>query len=336
MKYDLATLQGDFSNALAEMYDDYKLTYIDKSKDSYILTLKNGIVYNRGLLFESSIFPNEQPYDPVYDIHVMDRARDLPVVYKRKYNLTKVKGRTLFVYHKFQWNIYHTFLHDCNTYLNCLVSANENIQTDNVFKFANNTINQFIYDKFLKGKSVISDESFWFEELVIVNSGIVTYTNDLSVLKNQVEMLRSEFLVSKPTSSINLFTYRTKGGRKIQNIEEVKNDFTSKNFTVLSDVELCSLSLQEQATLYASAKEIFSIFDSSLYNLTFCSPGTKVIVAEPTYKHLEDNEDAFEKVCKIINANYIPILIAESQQCSRNWRDLSYNIDTATLDEYFG
>ncbi len=335
MKYDLATLQGNFNSALNEMYDDYELAYIDKAKDQYVLTIKNGIVYNRGLLFQSEVFPNEQPYDPVYDIHVMNRARDLPLVYKRTHKLARVKGTTLFVYHKFQWNIYHTFLHDCNTYLNCTVSTNNDIQYDNVFRFANNKINEFVYNKFLPGKNIISDESFWFDKLVIVNSGIVTYTDNLAVLENQVRMLRDEFLLKPQPGTAKLFIYRTKGGRKIQNIEQLKQYFTSKNFTVLSDNDLCKLSLNEQAVLYSSAKEIFSIFDSSLYNLTFCSPGTRVVVAEPTYKHMEGNEDAFEKVCKIVNAKYIPIPVTHPRQTSRNWRDLSYNIDTAVLDEYF-
>lgn len=335
MKYDLATLQGHFNNALDEMYDDYELTYIDKARDQYVLAIKNGIVYNRGLLFQSKVFPNEQPYDPVYDIHVMSRARDLPLVYKRTHKLNRVKGTTLFAYHKFQWNIYHTFLHDCNTYLNCTISNSNNIQCDNVFRFANNKINDFIYNKFLLGKSIVSDESFWFDRLVVVNSGIVTYTDDLAVLENQVKMLRDEFLLKPQSGNTKLFIYRTKGGRKIQNIEQLKQYFTSKNFTILSDNDLCKLSLNEQAALYNSAKEIFSIFDSSLYNLTFCSSGARVVVAEPTYKHMEGNEDAFEKVCKVVNVTYAPILVTRPEQTSRNWRDLSYNIDITVLDEYY-
>lgn len=333
MNYSLDTLQNQFGAALSEMYD-YNLTYIDRSRDRYILNLKNGIIHNRGLLFEREVFPNEQPYDPLYDIHVRDRARDLPIVYKR--NIRKVKGRTLFVYHKFQWNIYHTFLHDCNTYLNCIICNEEGIEYDNVFRFADNSMNQFIYDKYLQSANIITDESFWFEDLTIINSGIVTYTDDLSVLSKQVRMLRDEFLTEQPTRGrIKLLTYRTRGGRRIKNIDEIKAYFSARDFIIMSDSELCSLNLHDQASLYNSASHIFSIFDSSLYNLVFCQSGTKVVAAEPTCKHLEGNEDAFEKVSEILGIEYSPVLLSHPYQCSRNWRDLDYNIDVSVLDEYF-
>ena len=335
MKHDLAKLQAQFKASLDSTYDKYDLVYSDKALDRYTLELENSIVYKRGLLFESEIFPNQQPYDPVYDIHVMDKAKHLPIVYKRKYNLQRVKGRTLFVYHKFQWNIYHTFIHDCNSYLNCLLAQEDNLQYDNVFLFADNPMNRFIYDKFLSKPQIISDESFYFDELTVVNSGIVTYTTNLSVLDDQIKMIRDDFLKHVSTNTIKLFTYRTRGGRTIINIDKVKDYFQSKGFVVLSDTQLCELSLYDQATLYNSASEIFSIFDSSLYNLVYCKPNTRVVVAEPTYKHLEENEDAFEKICDILNITYIPILMVEPRQTSRNWRSIEYNIDVKALDEYF-
>ncbi|MAV43279.1 MAG: hypothetical protein CMA30_02250 [Euryarchaeota archaeon] len=323
---EIYKLQEQFEKCLDRSLEDYTLEYINKDHDSYILTIRNNILYNRGLILDD--FPFKDNHDPVFDIHVMDEPKFAHRIIKRKMKLQKIPGKIVLPFHKYQWNIYHSFLCDHNSYMNSQLA--NSIEYDSLHNFIDTPINRFLRNNFFPNIPVISDESFAFEELKIVSSGITTTTNNLNRLESHIEHLRRVFLSNTYTQSDKIFVYRTKGGRKIVNI----NDFNELDCTHLSDVDICSLDLYEQANMFNRAKIIFSIHDSSLYNIIFCQPGTNIVVAEPHFKNVEV-EDSFEKVCKILNLNYIPVPATSIREYAGNWRDIDYNIDKDLVYEYF-
>jgi capsular polysaccharide biosynthesis protein len=91
----------------------------------------------------------------------------------------------------------------------------------------------------------------------------------------------------------------------------------------MTDVELAKLSLKEQAGLFSNLNEYISIHDASLYNIVYCKPKTKITVLQPVKALHEKNEDAFIKVCKILNLKYNPIYI----DGDASWRDSSYHLN---------
>ena len=171
------------------------------------------------------------------------------------------------------------------------------VSKNNIFVPAQNEIATFIVDHFFPTHSTFNNTSFTFDTLQIINSGRVTYTDDTSRLSHLIEKLRRLFIRSSSSSIEKLFTYRTRGGRQIENLPEVIDTLSAKGFTCMSDIELTKLSLHEQAGLFSNLKEYISIHD-----------------------------DAFKKVCTVLDLVYVPIDI----QGDRSWRDSSYYLNCST------
>ena len=317
---DFAKYQTELKNILDDSIQHH-LEYIDKENDYYILTLYNGTIFNGKVILNKRPYYADNRYHPTYDVEVLPKPSESGIALKHIHKPEHVK-RAIMPYHKFSRNIYHMFLCDNNTLSNSemcsCIPSNNNV----VIPFQNNACD-FIKDRFFTNYNVITNKTFTFDHLTIVNSGRVTYTDNLSKLEKQIDKLKRLILRKSSNSIRKLFVYRTKGGRLINNIAQVCDKLSNKGFTIMSDIELASLSVRDQAGLFSKLNEYISIHDASLYNIIYCKPKTKITVLEPIKSLHEKNEDAFEKVCKILNLNYNPIYI----DGDKSWRDSSYYLN---------
>ena len=321
--HEFSTYQDALKNILDESVD-HKIKYIDKELDQYVLTLYNGIIYNGKVILNARPYYQDNRYHPTFNVEVMPKPRQSSIAVKRIHKPIHVKSATM-PFHKFSKNIYHSFLCDNNTLLNSEMNAYL-LDKSNIFVPVQSDISTFIVDRFFPTHTTFSNTSFTFDTLEIINSGRVTYTDDTLRLTNLIEKLRRLF-IRVPSSTIEkLFTYRTRGGRQIQNLPEVIDTLSAKGFTVMSDIELMKLSLYEQADLFSGLKEYISIHDASLYNIVYCSPKTVITVLEPSKALEEQNEDVFKKVCMVLDLIYDAVHI--HGDCS--WRESSYHLNCST------
>ena len=98
-------------------------------------------------------------------------------------------------------------------------------------------------------------------------------------IKYSCDFLRDKFLPlitnKKSDGPERLYiTRRNTGGRRVINEEEVLDLLAKYGFTCVTPE---SMSFMEQVELFAFAKAVMGSLGSWMYNLTFCSPGTKLI-----------------------------------------------------------
>ena len=320
----IVDFQKEFCSLLEDSYD-YDIQYIDKSSDSFILTLYNGVVFNNKIILSKRPYYSDNRYHWTCDVEVFPKPRETQIALKRIHKLKRIDETILFSFHKFQQNIYHSFLSDNSSYFNCLLARDKNLHFSKIGNFADTPINKEIYSEFFN-KPILPLSSFAFDKLIIINSGMSTFINN-DTLSEHIKILRRKFLINNQTNRYNIFTYRTRGGRLLTNLRQVKGYAIKAGYIPISDNRLLEISLYDQASLYNACNKIFSIHDASLYNLIYCRPGTKVTVMEPAYKQFEYNENMFERVCDILDLEYCPVLLSHPDQSRDNWRDLSYNID---------
>jgi hypothetical protein len=321
--HEFSTYQDDLKSILDESVE-YDLKYIDRDIDQYVLTLHNGIIYNGKVILNKRPYYRDNRYHPTFNVEVIPKPKQSSIAIKRIHKPVHVDHVTM-PFHKFSKNIYHSFLCDNNTFLNSEMNAFLTSK-NNIFVPVQNGITTFIVDHFFPTHSTFNNTSFTFDTLQIINSGRVIYIDDTSRLSHLIEKLRRLFIKSTSCSIEKLFTYRTRGGRQIENLPEVINTLSAKGFTCMSDIELTKLSLYEQADLFSGLEEYISIHDASLYNIVYCSPKTVITVLEPLKVHEEQNEDAFKKVCAVLDLMYNPVDI--QGDCS--WRDSSYYLNCST------
>ena len=94
--------------------------------------------------------------------------------------------------------------------------------------------------------------------------------------------------------------------RNLINESDVINKLKNIGFRV---VDLNNLEIDEQIELFSNAKVIVSPTGSSLTNIVFCNPGTKVYEISPQYHY--EYEDRFKKryqdICRALKLEYIRI-----------------------------
>ena len=317
---DFSTHQDMLKTILDESIE-YDLKYVDKDIDEYVLTLYDGIIHNGKIVLNKRPYYLDNRYHPTFDVEVLPKPKQSSIALKRIHKPVHI-GNVTMPFHKFSKNIYHSFLCDNNTFLNSEMSAYL-LSENNIFVPVQNDIAEFIVDRFFPTHKTFNNSSFTFDKLQIINSGRVTYTDDTSRLSRLIEKLRRLFIKTSSNSIKKLFTYRTRGGRQIQNLPEVIDTLSAKGFVIMSDIELMKLSLYEQADLFSGLEEYISIHDASLYNIVYCSPKTVITVLEPIKVLKEQNEDAFEKICTVLDLVYTPIYIRGDY----SWRDSSYHLN---------
>jgi len=94
--------------------------------------------------------------------------------------------------------------------------------------------------------------------------------------------------------------------RNLINEEDIVNILKKDGFRV---VDLQYMDIFEQIELFSNAKFIVSPTGSSLTNVVFCSPGTKVVEIKPKYNFEYENnfKTRYSYLCDQLNLNYFSV-----------------------------
>ena len=121
-----------------------------------------------------------------------------------------------------------------------------------------------------------------------------------------IKILNSLRIIQNKKKEKIYLTRQNSAFRNLVNEEDVVDILKKKNFRI---IDLNNLSIVEQIELFSNSEIIVSVSGSSLTNIAFCSPGTKVIEIIPKYNfdYEKNLKTRFSNICKLLNLNYSSI-----------------------------
>ena len=147
-------------------------------------------------------------------------------------------------------------------------------------------------------------------QFVFLDDGFYKFTNsqlpEFFPKKDSVNILNKlKISQKKPEDKIYL-TRQNASYRNLLNESDVVNILKSNGFKI---IDLNEIEIIDQIKLFSNAKMIISSAGSSLANIVFCSPGTKVIEISPKYSFDYENifKVRYEQICNQLNLEYLSI-----------------------------
>ena len=121
-----------------------------------------------------------------------------------------------------------------------------------------------------------------------------------------IKILNRLKIRSNKTKEKIYLTRQNANYRNLINEEDIVNILKKEGFRV---VDLNNLDIFEQIELFSSAKFVVSPTGSSLTNVVFCSPGTKVVEIKPKYNFEYENnlKTRYSYLCDQLNLNYFSL-----------------------------
>ena len=144
----------------------------------------------------------------------------------------------------------------------------------------------------------LDDEFYSFKNSQIPS--FLSYKDSFKIL-NSLKELNSD-------SKNKIYLSRQKSSyRNLINEGDIIDILKKKGFRI---IDLNDLSVFDQINLFSSASVIVSPTGSSLANIVFCNPETKIIEIIPRYNHLYENafKLRYSSICKELALNYFSVM----------------------------
>ena len=115
--------------------------------------------------------------------------------------------------------------------------------------------------------------------------------------------------------------------RKIINENEVKECLIKNGFSIIA---LSDYSFEDQVNLFNGASNVVGLHGAGFANLTFCSPGAKILELKPKYAGM-----VIANLAKKLNLEYTDISIEPSNFSNKNQQGL-INVPINLLEKKIG
>tara|TARA_Y100001970_G_scaffold181759_1_gene221188 strand:+ start:275 stop:1318 length:1044 start_codon:yes stop_codon:yes gene_type:complete len=144
-------------------------------------------------------------------------------------------------------------------------------------------------------------------EFIYLDDGFYKFTNSKIpqfLNKNDSLKILNKLIIKSNNKSEKIYLTRQNAEyRNLINEGDVIQILKRNGFKI---VDLNDFNIIKQLDLFSKSKVIVSPTGSSLTNIAFCSPGTKVIEIIPKYKFSYENnfKDRYAKICKFLDLDY--------------------------------
>lgn len=291
-----------------------------------ILTLKNGIVSNRGLVYSEDMKERYIELTRFNNIELLQKNKSEISMYntcgfdkKCITNTDYIGGRCLNLFPLFSNKNYCHGLLDMSVMLNILEKSKTDITnfdwyiipknnyklSKKLLKIANIPNNKILHTGFdlIDDKHVSPNKNIMFDELVSPSlDGCYCWYRP-----NGFEYIRKAFLNFdiKPSKKFRLYLTRENSGRDISNITEFENLIEKYGFEPID----CSVQYN-LPSIISEASVVIGAHGAAMANCVFCSPGSILIDLLPEYH----TKQYFSSVSQSIDMKYIGVICKEHKQ----------------------